>query len=91
MADFKSLEKKIDDLTGAVAKGFVRVEKRLEKLEKHTKVVDQKFAVIDERFNVVDQKLDRIERRLDDRAEMVQNHESRLGKVERVVFPQPAK
>ena len=76
MADFESLEKQIEVLAQATAKGFEEVDHKFEK-------IDGKFKKIDERFDVVDQKLERIERRLDEHGELLIGFDTRVGRLEK--------
>lgn len=76
MADFESLEKQIEVLAQATAKGFDNVAEKFDK-------IDEQFKKVDERFDVVDQKLERIERRLDEHGEIVIGLDTRVGRLEK--------
>jgi archaellum component FlaC len=96
MADFESLEKKIDTLTQATKEGFVGVGARFTDLEKQitdlTQATAEGFVKVESRLEnlekhagMVDQKLERIERNIDGQ---MQNHmalETRVTKLEQPV------
>ena len=77
---FDALEKQIDVLAQATAKGFDSVNGRLDVLE--TDVKDVK-----ENLGVVNQKLERIERRLDEHGEIVIGLDTRVGRLEKTEEP----
>lgn len=75
------IQKSIDDLTAAVAQGFLSVEERMATKEE-LKSLEQK---VDTGFEGVNGKIDGLHRRIDAELERTLQLESRVVKVEEVV------
>jgi SMC interacting uncharacterized protein involved in chromosome segregation len=54
------MNKSIDDLAGAVKKGFDEVHEKFTKIDEKFIKVDKRFDAVDERFNVLERKVDRM-------------------------------
>jgi hypothetical protein len=86
MADFDSLEKKIEELAQITANGFAAVHKemdeRFSKADERYEQIDRRFIKVEERFDTIDQKLERIERTLDTQIQSHLGLEARVTKLE---------
>ncbi len=80
MADFESLEKQIEVLAQATAKGFDSVNDRLDSVE-------GRLGNVEGNLKEVDQKLERIERRLDEHGELLIGLDTRVGRLEKTEEP----
>jgi len=87
MADFETLEKKIEDLTAAVAVGFKHVEERFDGVDERLENVETRLEGVETRLDKVEDRLERVENRLDTVAEMVQGHDTRITKLETAALP----
>jgi predicted nuclease with TOPRIM domain len=59
----ETVEKAVDDLAGAVKKGFDEVHEKFAKINEKFAKVDEKFAKVDEKFERIEFKIDRMDTR----------------------------